>query len=330
MQVLQAKERAQIPLCGCLPAYANAWDSLSLPFNLRNGLDFSWVDSPPHCRGIPAAYFNSIQELQAMDNIILEELRNNVIIKVHPWEVKFYSPIFLFPKSTGGFRKILNCPELNFSLNAPHFKMEDARTWRDLIFPGAFMVTIDLKHAYLHVPVSEEASKWFGFEWRNQTYKQKTLCFGLSTAPYSFTMLMRRVLASLRPHFTIMAYLDDVGIIAHSLIDAEDAVLQTLKHSFLLSLTVEFNKTKLQPSQKAEYLGYLWDSEALTMELIPKLIIKGRILVRERLKYARRSVQVKAFTLVKLIGVLQSMVLCNPQTLVKLRNLNNDKDLISN
>ncbi|KAA6392887.1 MAG: hypothetical protein EZS28_011590 [Streblomastix strix] len=208
--------------------------------------------------------------------------------------------------------------------------MEDARTWRDLIFPGAFMVTIDLMHAYLHVPVVEEVYKWFGYEWRIQTYKQKTLCFGLSTAPYSFTLLMRRVQASLRPRFTIMDYLEDVGLKAHSLIEAEDAVLKTLKQFFLLGLKVEFTKSKLQPSHKAEFLGYLWDSEVMIFEQIPMRIIKGWKLINKRLQYARRSVQVKAFTLAKLIGVIQSIVLCNPQTLVKLRNLNNDKDLISN
>ncbi|KAA6396760.1 MAG: putative Gag-Pro-Pol polyprotein [Streblomastix strix] len=276
MQVLQTKEIAQIPLNTCLQAQASVRDSLSLSFNLRNGQDLSWVDFPPHGRGITAAYFNSIQEFQAMDNIILKELRNNMIIKVHPWNAKFYSPIFLFTKSTGGFRKIINCHELNYSLNAPHFKMEDARTWCDLIFPGAFMVTVDLQHAYFHVQVSEEASKWIGFEWRIQTYMQKTLCFGLYTAPYSFTILMRRVLASLRPYFTIMAYLDEVGIIDHSFIEADDTVLYTLKQFFLLGLTVEFDKSKLQPSHKAEYQGFLWDSEAMTMEPIPKRIIMSR------------------------------------------------------
>ncbi|KAA6376935.1 MAG: hypothetical protein EZS28_027539 [Streblomastix strix] len=301
MQVLQAKERAQIPLGGCIRAYASAWDSLSPPFNLIYILDLSLVDSPPHGRRIPAAYVNSIQELQATYNIIQEELHNNVIIKVHPWEV---------------------------NPNAPHFKMEDARTWRNPIFPGAFMVTIDLKHAYLHVPDSEEASKWLCFEQRNQTFKQMTLCFGLSTVSYSFIKLKRRVLATLRPHFTIMAYLNDVGTIAHSIKKVEDSVRQTLKQFLLLVLKVEFNKSKLQPSHKAEYLGCLWDYEAMSMEPIFKRIIKGWKLVRERLKYARRSVQAIAFTPAKLIGVLQSMVLCMSLTLVSQQD--NSRETFSN
>jgi hypothetical protein len=78
------------------------------------------------------------------------------------------------------------------------------------------MITIDLKHAYLHVPMSLEASMWLGFMWRNQNYRQLTLPFGLATAPYVFTMLIRKVIAYLRLNYIVMAYLDDVGLIAHT------------------------------------------------------------------------------------------------------------------
>ena len=52
------------------------------------------------------------------------------------------------------------------------------------------MVSIDLKDAYLQVPMHPESRKYLRFMVFGKVYQFKVLCFGLSTAPQVFTRVM--------------------------------------------------------------------------------------------------------------------------------------------
>ena len=53
--------------------------------------------------------------------------------------------------------------------------------------PGDWMASIDLREAYLQVPVHPESRPFLRFVTNGQVYQFKALCFGLSTAPQVFT-----------------------------------------------------------------------------------------------------------------------------------------------
>ena len=72
------------------------------------------------------------------------------------------------------------------------------------------MVSLDLKDAYLQVPVHPDSSKYLRFVAFGQVYQFKALCFGLSTAPQVFTRVMAPVSAFLHcAGIRIRRYLDD-------------------------------------------------------------------------------------------------------------------------
>ena len=72
------------------------------------------------------------------------------------------------------------------------------------------MVSINLKDAYLQVPVHPDSPKYLGFIALNRAFQFKALCFGLSTASQVFTRFMVPVSAFLhRLGIRMCQYLDD-------------------------------------------------------------------------------------------------------------------------
>ncbi|KAA6353522.1 MAG: hypothetical protein EZS28_050951, partial [Streblomastix strix] len=108
--------------------------------------------------------------------------------------------------------------------------MEDQRTLRNKLQRNDLVSTLDLKSAYLHIPMAEESSRYLGLEYNNQYYRQKTLCFGLTSAPHIFTQLMRLIISQLRPRIRTVQYLDDFAF----LFTTESEALAGIKEIILL------------------------------------------------------------------------------------------------
>lgn len=70
---------------------------------------------------------------------------------------------------------------------------------------------LDLKDAYLSVPMSPVYTHLLRFQWQNQTYQFNTLAFGLSSAPYVFTKLLKPAMVILiRLGIRVVLYLDNM------------------------------------------------------------------------------------------------------------------------
>ena len=91
----------------------------------------------------------------------------------------FYSPIFLRPKPTGELRPIIDLSRLNKHIVCPHFKMETVQSIRQSLQPGEWCTQIDIKDAYLHIPVQRKFRKYLRFAVDGVVYEFKTLPYGL-------------------------------------------------------------------------------------------------------------------------------------------------------
>ena len=89
--------------------------------------------------------------------------------------------------ATASFRPVVNPRPLNRFVSKKHFKMENAHMFRSLLQSGDWMVTIDLKDAFLLVPIVEQHRKLLRFQWREALYEFQCLPFGLMSAPRVFT-----------------------------------------------------------------------------------------------------------------------------------------------
>ena len=78
-------------------------------------------------------------------------------------------------------------------MEAKVFKYEDLRTELLLLEKGKYLFSFDLKSGYHHAEIAEVHYKYLGFAWNNKFYVYvfKVLSFGLASACYIFTKLLR-------------------------------------------------------------------------------------------------------------------------------------------
>lgn len=76
----------------------------------------------------------------------------------------FYRSLFVVPKKSGGFRPIINLKRLNSFIRFEHFKMEGMDSVKNLIRFNDFMVKLDLKDAYLTIPVDPKFQRFLRFK----------------------------------------------------------------------------------------------------------------------------------------------------------------------
>ncbi len=128
----------------------------------------------------------------------------------------FYSHYFLATKRTGGFCPILNLHGLNLFNRVAKFCMETLTSILQGLHKGWWMVSLDLKDAYLHVPIHPSHWRYLRFALRSPAgelivYQWKVLPFGLATAPRAFTKLLAPLAAHLHLKGCLMySYIDDI------------------------------------------------------------------------------------------------------------------------
>lgn len=215
----------------------------------------------------------SQSEMLDMRMAINKLLDLGAINKCQPCEDQFISKIFLIPKANGNKRFILNLKPLNRFVSKLHFKMEDHRTAAKLIPKDGFMATIDLKEAYLLLPISVSDRKYLRFQFQDEKgivslYEFSCLPYGLSIAPRMFTKVMKEVITHLRSRgLTSVIYLDDILCIGRNYQDCLENVKETINLLQCLGFIINYEKSSIQPKQSCKFLGFIYDSRNMTIAL---------------------------------------------------------------
>ena len=147
------------------------------------------------------------------------------------------------------------------------------------------------------------------FQWQNQTYQFDTLPFGLSSAPYIFTKLLKLVEAILRRlGIRVVLYLDDMLIMASSKEEARAHLATAIHLLTALGFILNLDKSVLTSTQRVIFLGFCPDSRTMLISLpIPKIQSIQR-LIREILPQGQA-------TILKLSQLLGSMISTHPAVL---------------
>ena len=85
--------------------------------------------------------------------------QKGVIEDTNHSHVEFLSNVFLRPKKDGSFRMILNLKNLNLHVDYNKLKMDTLHSISNLVTPGCYMATIDLKDVYYSLPIAQEHRK---------------------------------------------------------------------------------------------------------------------------------------------------------------------------
>ena len=129
---------------------------------------------------------------------------------------QFVSSYFAVAKarSPSKFKPILNLKKFNKSVNKYKFRMEGLRQVCDWVQKDAFFCSMDLKDAFLHIPINKSFRKFLRFQWLDSLLEWQVLPFGLKCSPRVLTKVLKPVMTFLRVTWGILIaiYRDDILI----------------------------------------------------------------------------------------------------------------------
>lgn len=246
--------------------------------------------------------FNNNELIEIKKNI-KSLLLINAIQKCKPKRNQFISPYFLVPKPNNKNRFILNLKALNKFISPPHFKLEDYRSVKNIVTPNLFMASVDLQDAYFTISVNKEHRKYLRFIFEDDLYEFTCVPFGLSTAPFLFTKILKPLMQFLRTKGLMsINYLDDFLLLGYTKEECLNNIHVTISIIETLGFIVNYNKSCLYPKTKCKYLGFIFDSQTMTIELPLEKKNKGLVAINSFLKL--KTCKIRTFA--RIIGQLIS------------------------
>lgn len=249
-------------------------------------------------------------------------LAMGAIEKCRPLENQFLSSYFLVPKPNGSNRFILNLKLLNQFIKTSHFKMKDLRSALRLFSQDYYLCNLDIKDAYFLVPVNIRSRQFLRFKFKGQLYEFTCLPFGLCTAPFVFTKIMKPVLHYLRERGQMStAYLDDLLCIGNSYSTCQENVTITRNILNRLGFIVNEEKSLQTPQQVCKYLGFILNSSDMTLSLPLEKRVKIKKAILEIM--SKKICQIREMA--GLIGVLVAACPAVPYGMLHTKRLEKEK-----
>ena len=173
------------------------WNDIHAPQFILDVIDYGY--KLPLLQ-IPPPFTAKINSSALEQPAFVESAINVLIINGCVTEV-FEAPVIINPLSvsvqkSGKKRLILDLRHVNQFLYKCRFRCEDLSIAKEVLNPGDFMFTFDLKSGYHHVEIFPEHRKYLSFAWtfssgRTRFFQFSVLPFGLTSAPYLFTKLLK-------------------------------------------------------------------------------------------------------------------------------------------
>lgn len=206
-----------------------------------------------------------------LNNELETFLLKNIIERCTHEDGEWISSLFVVPKPNGKVRVIINLKELNKIVKYDHFKMAAFRSALELVFPNCFMASIDLSDAYYSFSVRQCDRKFLRFFWNDQLYQFAGMPMGLSCSPRIFTKILLPLFTDLRRDGHIcLAYLDDSFIVGETKEDCFQSVKVLAERLQKLGFFINVEKSVLEPSTSAVFLGYEINSVSMQVSLTDK------------------------------------------------------------
>ncbi len=287
------------------------------------GYRIEFTDRPVQYH-IPHSPIFQKQEEECVEEEIHSLISKAAISQVHvdSYNQSFLSNLFIVPKKGGGFRPVINLKCLNEFIKPEHFKMEGMHMLKDVLQQNDFMVKLDLKDAYLTIPLHKDHRKYLRFQWKGVQWEFNCLAFGLACAPRTFTKVLKPVVTHLRRKgLRLIIYLDDLLLMNQNqtILREEAQVATSLFQS--LGFMINWEKSVLTPNRQMEFLGFMVDSTKFSLSLPEDKITNIRKECKSLLRLESSSIRVAS----SLLGKLQATYLAVREAPLRLRALQREK-----
>ena len=261
-------------------------------------------DSKPFQGSVPRPYVCNAEQTAVIDKEVSELIKKDVVVQVALSNDLFVSNVFLRPKPDGKWRLIIDLSDLNVFVTKHHFKMDHLEDAVNLLFPEAWLASIDLREAYYAIPIHPDDWKYLCFQWRHKFYVFTCLPFGLSSAPWLFTKTLKPIFAEFhKKGFSGFGYIDDTFVIAESKELCERAVEFLIQIFTNLGFRVHDQKSVLKPSHELTFLGYVLNSEEMSVRPTKDKISRVKSLIE---KILGRTI-FKIREIASVIGILNDL-----------------------
>ena len=209
-------------------------------------------------------------QTESVDTEVSNLLRKQAIKACDHEAGEYISPISTQPKKYGSQRMILNLKSLNKNITHHHFKMDTVLSAVQIMKPGCFMASNDLKDAYYSVSIHSDFQKYLKFSWRGQLYEFVCFSNGLTPCPRQFTKLLKPVFSSLRKlgHISVV-YIDDTWLTSEDYNSCVNNIAETITLLDRLGFVIHPKKSILIPTQEITFLGFIFNSANMTVKLTP-------------------------------------------------------------
>ena len=250
-----------------LLSFAREWNRLTTDQFVRSVVRKGYrieLDSSPSLSPVPIPMHLSRdsgkaqslrQEIRSLlDKRAIEELD---LVSLSPG---FYSRIFLVRKKDGDWRPVFDLKSLNQFVRKEKFKMTTPRVVTNALHHGDWVVSVDLKDAYFHIPIHKKSRHLLRFAVETddglRVFQFRALPFGLTSAPRVFTKVILPLGHLAHMHAVcLLQYLDDW------ILRSTDRSLLAQQTNWLLSvmrrvgLVLNVPKSHLVPTQRLTHIG---------------------------------------------------------------------------
>ena len=286
---------------------------------LRWGYRIPFVSVPPLSQvPIPLPSYSSTSIKGRALRGEIDALIAKGTVELAPLSPGYYSRLFVVQKASSAWRPVMDLSALNKFVKQTKFRMESNQSILRAVQRFDWMISFDLKDAYLQVPIYPDSRKFLRFMVGDTVYQFRALCFGLSTSPQVFTRVMTPVSVMLHNHgIRMLRYLDDWLILARSHQEAIQARDEILLLCSQLGIVMNLEKSCLSPSQTATYLGMVLVSPSLRAFPTEKRVDAVLKQIEEFLSFKKQSV----VTWRCLLGRLSSLCHLVPAGRLRMRSL---------
>lgn len=244
---------------------------------------------------------------------------------------EFVSTLFIVPKPNGKYRPVINLRYLNDFIHYDHFKQETFKVVLDLLQQNDYLTSVDLQDAYFSIPIHEDDQKFLKFRWNGILYKFQCVCFGLKSAPYLFTKVLKPVFAFFRQqNMRCSYYIDDSLNMNKDKVVCQSNTMSMVHKLESLGFTVNYSKSALLPSQRILFFGFIIDSVEfkvfLPEEKICKILSKAKMLLEKRTVVVRELASFIGLIVNAFYAVLEAPLFYRGLERNKLRGLGVDNN----
>ena len=314
----------EIPLGGRLRVCIDNWKKIVSNDWVLSVIEFGYsipLKHLPSQHKIPKNPPTTGEAHQVLVKEALDLKAKAAVSVVTPVDNQYLSSYFSVPKPNrvNQWRPILNLKYFNVNVKKYKFSMENLKSVRDWLQPNSYCIGLDIKDAFLHIPIHEGSKKFLRFHWLGELLEWQVLVFGLTCSPRVITKVIKPVIAFLRATWQILIsiYIDDI------LIQSRNQEMCSLHCQIVLLVfwslgwSFKFEKCNFVPSQQFCHLGFNFDTALMTISCPSQKVLKLQDMCRLLHTEARASV----LSLERVIGTMESVKPATPLAPMHYRSL---------